>query len=419
MDKIKVETIKNLGDKMNFQREITSKINMVIKKKKSVLLLGPRQTGKTTLIQSKFTPDISYNLLIPELRRQFEQRPDDLADEILAFVKLNQNKIPLVYIDEVQLVPQLLDIIQYIIDQKNAQFILTGSSARKLLKRKEGVNLLPGRLIDCYLGSLTLTEMASSKPPLEDLLLNGSLPEVVQQKIPTDKDMLLKAYINLYLEQEVRMEALVRDLGRFSQFLTLAAIEAGKPTNISKISEDIGVNRQTILDYFQVLEDCLIIERIEPISKSQTRKKLTRSSKYLFFDTGVRRLAANESLSISEKYYGDLFEQFVGIECLKLLKLHSPLSKLRYWKDPTGPEVDYVIEHDRQFLPIEVKYTKNPSAADGRHLKKFLAEYDCLDIALVVCRTEKPKMLAERIMAISWHDLPQYLVSTLGGTSSE
>lgn len=379
---------------------------------KSLLLLGPRQTGKSTLVESQIPLDLTYSLLKPSLRRQFEQRPEDLLDEIAAFKWVNSDLVhlPRVYIDEIQLVPELMEVVQFAVDKKQAQFILTGSSARKLLKRQEGVNLLPGRLINVHLDALCLLEMPQPLPPLENLLIDGSLPEIFLTENLSQKERLLQSYIDLYLEKEIRAEALVRNLGDFSRFLKLAAIEAGNMINYSKIANDIGLERQTIQGYFQLLEDCLIIDRIEPITdNSFNRKRLSKAPKYLFFDMGVRRLAAEEGRKYPEKYYGLLFEQFVGLECLKLIRLTQPLAKLSYWKDHTGPEVDYVIELDRAYLPIEVKYTQNPTAADAKDLKKFMAEYPCFQAGLVVCQIERPKLLAEKIIAIPWQKLPEYL----------
>ena len=239
------------------------------------------------------------------------------------------------------------------------------------------------------------------------------MPEIIQQANMDDKDQLLTAYVNLYIEQEVRLEALVRDLAKFTQFLTMAAIESGQIINVSKIASDIGVSRNTIDEYFQVLEDCLIIEKIEAVTKSTGRKRLAKSPKYLFFDMGIRRLSAREVFSFPAKYLGTLFEHFVGIEILKTLRLDFPLAKLRYFKDHAGPEVDYVIEYDGRYLPIEVKYTDNPTAGDAKHLKVFMGEYECLDLGLVICRVPRAKMIADRMIALPWQEMSEHIKHSL------
>lgn len=265
-----------------------------------------------------------------------------------------------------------------------------------------------------HLDALSVLEL-DSVPDIEELLLNGSLPEVIQQSDSQSKERLLVSYVEIYLEQEVRAEAEVRNLASFSQFLSLAAIEAGNSVNLSNISQDIGVSRHTIYEYFKLLEDCLITFRIDPITEHVGRRRLSKSSKYLFFDLGVRRIAAAEGLRLPQKYYGNLFEQFVGIEILKVIRVYASQAKLRYWQDHAGPAVDYVLEYSRQYLPIEVKWTESPLMKDARHLLKFMNEYDCNVPALIVCQAQRPLQLADNVLAIGWKDPPLYIKQYLLG----
>jgi len=138
------------------------------------------------------------------------------------------------------------------------------------------------------------------------------------------------------------------------------------------------------------------------------------SPKYLFFDMGIRRIAAGEGLRLPDKYYGDLFEQFIGIELMKLIRFFSPQAKLKYWRDHAGPEVDYVIEYNRCCIPIEVKWTITPSKGDAKHLLKFMNEYDCVKPAYVICRTPKPMTLSENVLAIGWELMPKIIGDMLG-----
>ncbi len=389
-------------------RIIQSKLSRTLSRGKSILLLGPRQTGKTTLLDSQVESDLTYSFIKPELRREFETNPEKLVSEIKAFIQLEKpDHKPVVLIDEVQKVPGIMDPVQDAIDQGLALFVLTGSSARKLKHNKEHIeiNLLPGRVIELRMDALSILEIPNHLPELEDLLLNGSLPEVIQQTSQQDKEELLTSYVNIYLEEEIRVEAVVRNLASFSRFLTYAAVDAGSQANINKLSEEIGVARHTIYEYYQILLDCLVADRIEPITNVTTRRRLSKSPKYLFFDMGIRRIAAGEGLRLPEKYYGELFEQFIGIELLKLIRLYAPQAKLRYWHDHNGPEVDYVIEYNRQYLPIEVKYTTAPSKGDARHLLKFMNEYDCVKPAYVVCRTARPMALYDDVLAVGWGKL--------------
>ena len=286
-------------------RLLNKKLERTLKRGKSVLLLGPRQTGKTTLI-NKYKADLEITLLISKVRRQYEVDPDQLIREVKA-LKRNNNHAPLIIIDEVQKVPALMDAIQYLIDKTLGQFILTGSSARKL-KHNSNINLLPGRVIQLRLDPFSLEEL-SFLPSIEKFLLYGSLPAIFLEPDLSIREEELDSYVDLYLEDEVRAEAIVRDIGAFENFLRLASIESGNLINFDKISQDIGVARTTIAAYYQILEDCLIAERIEPYTTSKTRKKLIKSPKYLFFDLGLRRLAAKEQPTLPQKYLGSLFEQ--------------------------------------------------------------------------------------------------------------
>lgn len=384
-----------------FQEE---KIKKALERNKSVLLLGPRQTGKTTLIK-KIGGDLLISLVTPEVRQRYEKSLALLSKEINA---LNTKKrMPIVFIDEVQKVPQLLDSIQDIIDNKKANFIITGSSARKL-RRGPNVNLLPGRVISVKLDPLTINE--SLLKELNHFLIYGSLPSIISTENLSDKETDLESYVINYLEEEIRAEAIVRNIGSFARFLELAASEAGNIINLRKLSQEIGVSHTTIASYYQILEDCLIIERIEPITKSKTRKKLTRSQKYLFFDLGVRRLAAQEGIKPSKEQLGKLFEQFIGIELIRCSRISTKKARIRFWRDPDGPEVDWVIEEEGFYTPIETKWTDSPKDSDIKHLKTFLSEYKNTKEAYLICQTPKRLKLDENIFAIPWQEVDELIL---------
>jgi len=384
------------------KRDLEERLSRILKRGKSVLLLGPRQTGKTTLI-SQYKADLEITLLIAKIRRQYEADPDQLLREVEALKKTN-GKPPLVVIDEVQKVPDLMDGIQYLIDKKLGQFILTGSSARKL-RHNKNINLLPGRIIQLHLDPITLGEAPSPYPSIEEILLYGSLPAIYLESDSHIREEELDSYVGLYLEDEVRAEALVRDIGAFENFLRLAAIESGNIVNFDKISQDVGVARTTITAYYRILEDCLIAERIEPYTTSKTRKKLTKSPRYLLFDLGLRRLAAQEPPTLPQKYLGGLFEQFIGLELIRWSRLQDTKSTVHFWRDSSGPEVDWLLSRSNNLLPIEVKWTENPSSRDAKHLEVFLHEHPTANKAYVVCRVSQPQILSEGIEAISWKDL--------------
>jgi len=221
-----------------------------------------------------------------------------------------------------------------------------------------------------------------------------------------EKELLLDAYVNLYLEEEIRSEAIVRNLAHFSRFLELAASESGFVVNYSKLAQIIGVAHSTIAEYYQILEDCLVAERVAPYTVSKTRHKLSKSQRFLLFDLGLRRLAARESENPTTKQKGHLFEQFVGLELIKLAREQGHKTQIRYWRDLNGPEVDWLIESPNVLIPIEVKYTDSPTIRDAKHLSIFLKEYNEAKTAYIVCQTPRKFKVGENIYALPWQDLP-------------
>ncbi|MFA7001211.1 MAG: AAA family ATPase, partial [Candidatus Omnitrophota bacterium] len=217
-------------------RQQEQQIRHAIERNKSVLLLGPRQTGKTTLIQ-RIPTDLAISLVTPEIRLRYEKEPGIMRKEIEALESKGTNR-PVVVLDEVQKVPDLLNVAQDLIDRQKANFILTGSSARKL-RRGHDLNLLPGRVITLRLDPFTLKESMPTK--LEEGLLYGALPGIVAVESLQDREIDLESYVTLYLEQEVRAEALVRNLASFARFVEWAAAESGRISNFRKISQEIGV----------------------------------------------------------------------------------------------------------------------------------------------------------------------------------
>lgn len=382
-------------------RLVEKRIQHELNRHKSVLLLGARQTGKTTLL-SRFRADLSISFVQADVRQRYEKSPHILRMEVDSIPTDPVKKRPLVILDEVQKVPDILDAVQDLVDRGKADFILTGSSARKL-RRGAHVNLLPGRVTTLRLDPFSLLEFPSDD--LHERLLYGSLPGILATKGASDRETDLESYVTTYLEEEVRAEAVVRNLGHFARFLELAASESGKVVNLRKLSQEIGVSHTTIGAYYGILEDCLIAERIEPLTHSKTRKKLTKSEKYLFFDLGVRRVAAREDTKPSRDTLGRIFEQFVGLELLRSARAVSPAPKIRFWRDPDGPEVDWVVDRNGVLTPVEVKWTDNPTPADIRHLEVFLSEYPAAMTGYLVCRVPRKAKLSSRVFALPWQSV--------------
>ncbi len=224
-----------------------------------------------------------------------------------------------------------------------------------------------------------------------------------------ERELLLDAYVTIYLEEEIRAEAIVRDLGHFARFLELAASESGKLVNFTKLSQEIGISHSTIANYYQILEDCLVAERIEPIITSKTRRKLTKTQKYLLYDLGVRRIAAREGRLLSREQMGHVFEQYVGLELIRLIRLSEKRITLKFWRDLTGIEVDWVIDINGVYIPIEVKWTTTPTIQDTKHLQIFLDEYPESKMGYIICQTPHRMKLSDKILALSWNHIDDFL----------
>lgn len=387
---------------MNYiERSVEARITAALARGKSVFLFGARQTGKTTLV-SRLKAPLSISFIRPEVRLRYEKSPDLLAGEVEGLGPNGRKACPLVLLDEVQKVPQILDVVQDLIDRNLARFVLTGSSARKL-RHSARTNLLPGRVVVFHLDPFSSQEYPDRT--LQDHLLDGSLPGMVGVRLADQREEDLAAYVTTYLEEEIRAEAVVRNLGSFARFLELAAAESGGIVNLRKLASEIGVAHTTIAAYYQILEDCLVVERMEPLTTSATRKKLTKSDKYLFFDLGVRRVAAHEGRRPPNNRWGELFEQFVGLELVRWSRVSGQGARIRFWRDPDGPEVDWVVDREGRYLPIEVKWSECPDAGMARHLNCFLNEYPTAERGLVVCRIPRRLKLSNRVMAIPWQSL--------------
>lgn len=384
-------------------RLIDKSIEQTLQRGKSILLLGPRQTGKTTLIQQQVRPDISYSFARADTRQRYEQNPALLESELEEQIK-SYAKTPIVFIDEVQKIPRVMDIAQHLIDNKLAQFILTGSSARKLITGTQ-LNLLPGRVVSLTMTPLLFDEIPEPKPKLEDILLYGTLPGIFTEPDNNLRETDIFSYVTTYLEEEIRAEAVVRNVGSFARFLEIAAGEAGKQLNFTRLSQDIGVSDTTVANYYQILEDCLIMTRIDPITHSQTKRRLIKTPKYLFFDLGIRRACANEGIRLPQQLMASLFEHYVGNELVSHSELTSPHIKVKYWRDSAGPEIDFVLDNARRYIPIEVKWSDSPNISHVGHLKKFINEYPETQQAYLVCRTPKRYKLADNITVLPWQEI--------------
>jgi len=400
------------------------------------ILFGARQTGKSTLLK-RLMPDDAFciNFADPEERNRHIAQPGLLARQCQA---LPQKKTPqTVFIDEAQTVPSVFDAVQslYDADKSRWRFVLCGSSARKL--RQTGANLLPGRSILHHLEALTLVEQPPPQNPaaapaspaplpgesplpfawekesaaprrlfpawdIEERLAFGALPGIVTANVD-DRADLLRTYSTVFLEEEIRREALVKDYSGFLRFLQLAAQESGQVINFTTISRDVGISIPTVKSHYQLLEDMFVGFTVSAFSGS-ARRKLLSSPRFFFFDLGIRNAAAGltPGLDTARALAGTLFEQWVGIELWKRLR-YLRKGRLHHMRTTDGAEIDFIVEMGNQLIPVEVKWTERPSLTDARHLTTFLREHPGkAERGWVVCRCPRPEALSENITAIPW-----------------
>lgn len=336
-------------------------------------LFGARQTGKSTLLKQYFSEKNSliYDLLDLDTFNQLSINPSIFKDEVLSRGKA----ITHIVIDEVQKLPELLNLVHLLIETKNSpKFILTGSSARKL--KKSGVNLLGGRAWTMLLSPLTYPEFLINhvKFNLEAALGYGMLPAIYLDEDEFSKQQKLKAYVNTYLKEEIKEEALVRNVKGFSNFLKFAAQENGNLLNFSNIARDVGVDSKTIKEYFYILEDTLIGFFLMPFASSH-RGRLIKHPKFYFFDIGVQRALTNQlslKLTPKTKAYGDCFEHFIIKEIIAYSNYTNKDYEFSFYRTEAGAEVDLIIKKpDGSFIAIEIKSTDDPSLRDMAGLFSF------------------------------------------------
>jgi predicted AAA+ superfamily ATPase len=330
----------------------------------SFFLFGPRGTGKTTWLRETYPSALTVNLLRPDTFREFSARPERLHD-------LVQGAPPesVVVVDEVQRVPELLSVVHDLMEGPDRrQFVLTGSRARKL--RRGGADLLAGRALvkECH------PFLAGELPDfdLERALLQGMIPLVYAASDPADT---LRAYVGLYLEEEVRMEGWVRNVGDFSRFLEAVSFSHGQPLNVSNVARECQVRRKTVEGYLEVLEDLLLGFRL-PVFARRASRSTTSHPKFYLFDTGVfRSLRPRGPLDRPEEIDGGALEGLVAQHLRALVSYRNLDEGLFFWRTRAGAEVDFVVYGPGSFWAIEVKNTRKVRPEDLRGLRSFRKEY--------------------------------------------
>lgn len=367
-------------------------------KNHSCFLFGPRGVGKSTLIRHLFHEDesVSFNLLKVDVQERFLRNPDELSE----IVKALPSHIKYVVIDEIQKAPKLLDVVHDLIETTDKFFIMTGSSARKL--KRGGANLLAGRAFVNSLYPFSYFEI-EDKFNLVDALHWGMLPKIFEYPDNELKIRYLQAYAHTYLKEEVWEEHFVNDLELFRRFLEVAAQMNGKIINYSNIAKDVGVDDKTVKNYYAILEDTLLGFYLEGFEHS-FRKRLSTKPKFYFFDTGISR-ALSRMLSVpivaSTAGYGDAFEHFVILECLKLKDVYHSEYKFSYLMTKDGVEADLVVDRPGEpplFIEIKSSTRVTPEAISSFiHLTRDFGNCE----AVCICDDSLEKMI-EHVRVMPW-----------------
>lgn len=403
-----------------YRRFLHDRLISSLSRDKVRLIFGARQVGKTVLLRNILCEknSVLYNLQDSSLRRRLERDPFMFTRELKALPP----RIVNVFVDEIQKVPALLEEVQFIYDLNKSrfQFYLTGSSARKLYRYS--ANLLPGRThiynmypvvtgeedsTDSVVANITVTSGEHfPRRSLNAKLLFGNLPGIREESANSVQETL-SAYVDLYVEEEIRKEALVNNTAAFSTFLQIAALESGKQINLTKLSQESGIAVSTLKNYYQVLSDTFLGYWIRSYKKS-IRKRLLTTPAFYFFDLGVRNAAAELRLNetLLPTVGGPLLEHLVGLELIRKAGYSGKGYNVSFWRTVSGAEVDFIFETPQGDIPIKVKWTDSPMPKHARHVEKFINLYpERATRGYVVCRVPAAQQLSEKVTALPFEAL--------------
>jgi len=351
--------------------------------KSSFFIFGPRGTGKTSWTLENYPNALFIDLLLPDTERLYQSYPERL----IQIIEANPTQ-KVIIIDEVQKAPKLLEVVHHLIEKdKTLQFILTGSSTRKL--RTKGINLLAGRAIERHMHPFMAAEL-SQQFSLKKALQTGMIPLIWEANEPIEA---LKTYISLYIKEEVQLESFVRDLGAFGRFLEVISFSQGSELNLSNIARECQVKRKTVENYLQVLEDILLSFKLEVFTK-KAQRLLTAHPKFYFFDCGVYQyIRPKFSLDQPETIQGCVLESLVAQHLRAWCDYCSGEHRLYYWRTATGLEIDFIIYGENGLFAIEVKNKTKINNSDGlKSLHAFKKDYPSAQLILLYQGKEKIKL---------------------------
>lgn len=346
----------------------------------SFFLFGPRGTGKSTWLRHALPNALFIDLLQPDVARELAARPERLRDLVRGAPERST-----VVVDEVQRVPELLNVVHALIESEDRRrFVLTGSSARKL--RRGGVDLLAGRAVVRTLHPFMASEL--DRFNFQAALTHGLLPLVVAAESPVD---VLRAYASLYLDEEVRLEGWARHVGAFARFLEAMSFSHAGVLNAANVARECQVERKTVAAYLEVLEDLLLAFRV-PMFTRRARRKTSVHPKLFVFDAGVfRSLRPRGPLDRPEEIEGAALEGLVAQHLRAWLSYRGSDAELFFWRTRSGVEVDFVVYGAAAFCAIEVKNAARVRPEDLRGLETFGVDYPEADLLLLYRGTTRER----------------------------
>ncbi len=351
---------------------------------RSAFLWGPRKTGKTYWINRHFADSVIIDLLKTDVFADYASRPSLLRERY-------QEHKGLIVIDEIQMVPDLLNEIHWLIENTDVSFLMTGSSARKL--RRRHANLLGGRAWRYTMSPLTYAETEGFD--LEHIVVSGLLPPHFLSSDPLQD---LRSYVADYLKEEIATEAVIQNIPAFAEFLRVAALTSGELLNYTNVGRETGVSAKVVRNYFQILEDTLLGFRIPPWRRVSNRR-LIETEKFYLFDVGVANYLARRVPRIGTPEFGNSFEHYILMELKAYQAYRNPELDIRYWRTSTGFEVDFILGDMN--VAIEVKGSHRIHSTHTRGLRALLEEHTVKQ-AVIVSLEKQPRKPDPYIEILPW-----------------
>jgi predicted AAA+ superfamily ATPase len=351
---------------------------------KSAFLWGPRKTGKSYWLRRIFPDARLVDLLQSDVFAEYASRPFLLRE------RFGQHH-GLVLIDEIQMAPDLLNEVHWLIENRHASFLMTGSSARKL--RRGHANLLGGRAWRFAMHPLTYLETEGFD--VEQIMISGLLPPHFLAPDPIPE---LRAYVGDYLREEIAAEARIRSIPAFAEFLRVAALTNGELLNYTNVARESGVSAKVVRGYFEILEETLLGFRLAPWRRAKSRR-LIETEKFYLFDVGVSNYLARRMPRAGTPEFGKSFEHFLLMELMAYRAYAAPELDLCYWRTASGLEVDAILGD--MTVAVEFKGSSRVHAGDGRGLCALREEHR-VKHAILVCMEREPRKRADGIQVWPW-----------------